>query len=142
MKVYRICSKEEINEIFLNTSFLSIGNKFTENKSKNSFDYLPETLYMHFFKNLESILFLDTNSNRCICVYNIPDDILYAHLGYGKYLDFISFKNLLKIEEFAIPSNIIKFDYLEKVDLLASGIDYEEYLSEDFKSFTKQLYKK
>ncbi len=97
---------------------------------------------MHFFEDINSILYLDTSAGRYVCTYNVPADILKKCEGYGNYWDYISFKFLCIVKEFAIPSYLLQFEYLENVDLLTSSIDYEDLLDNKIINLTKRLYKK
>lgn len=142
MLVYRNCDKKEIKKVLTNKNFNNIGSMCEENPSKNTFKYLEDTFYMHFFKDRYSLLYLDTSTGRYICTYNIPDFILEKHFGYGFYLDLISFKTLGKIEEYAIPSNLIKFEYLESIDILTDFVDFEDVLHDEWSNFIRKIYRR
>lgn len=142
MIVYRNSEEKEIKKVLTNKSYNDIGSICEENPDKNTFKYLKNTLYIHFFKNKYCLLYMDTSSGRYICTYNIPDSILEKHFGYGFYLDLISFKTKCKIEEYAIPSNLIDFKYLENIDILTSFVDYEDVLNDEWNSFTRKIYRR
>ena len=127
MKVYRLCDKNEIDIVFKSKSFNSVGNKFEIDPKKNTHQYLQDTEYIHFFKKPISLLYLSLLKGKYICVYNIPDSILQQYEGTGLYLDFIFFRNLHQIAEYAIPSKNLEFNYLEKIFLINEDIDFEYY---------------
>ena len=60
MLVYRICRQEEFDQIIGDVDFSNIGRKFTldDTISLNSHDYEEDGNYLHFFKELSSIIFL------------------------------------------------------------------------------------
>ena len=140
MLVYRICDKKEIDQIFNTQSFDTIGCA-GEDTLGNKNHYIPHKLYMHFFPKKSYLMLLDTSKDRCICTYDIPEDILKSHLGTGKYYDYMHYTNLWEIPEYAIESEIICLDYLEKVDLILEYIDIEDYWYDvTLNSFLETIY--
>lgn len=129
MLVYRLCKKEEINKIFSGFNFSEIGN-ICEVSNKNNHKYIPNKKYIHFYDKKDSILYLNPLKDEYICTYSIPDDLLNKYKGTGKYLDFIKWENLSEIDEYAIPSELIEFEYLEKVDIIINDIEYEDFLDD------------
>lgn len=127
MKVFRSCQKDEADTILTEHSCNNAGQCF-KSSLKSSHIYNDNIKYLHFFKNATDILYLDTSPDRCICVYDIPEHILFEYQGIGKYTDFVSFKHLTYVEEFAIPSSEVKFDYLQSVNAITSQIDYEDMI--------------
>lgn len=140
MILYRVCDKSEIDKIICNRNFFGIGNTFKNNLSKCSFNYKENTLYMHFFDNIENILYLNTNEGRCICTYNIPDEIIEEYFCYGKYLDVISFLSYINVRQYAVPNSLMSFDYLLSIELLTSSIDIDDLINEEYNEYTKKLY--
>ena len=66
--------------------------------------------------------------------------ILSVH-GYGNYRDYVRFTTLIKVEEFAIPSKLIKFDYLKSVYKIIKNIDFEDFFEdENLTDFIKEVY--
>ena len=130
MKVFRLCDKEEYDSILENKNFNSVGSKFKIDPKKNTHQYLPDAEYIHFFKKPLSLLYLSLQKGKYVCVYNIPESILQQYEGTGLYLDFIFFRNLHEITEYAVPNSIVKFDYLEKAFLINEDIDFDEYYPE------------
>ena len=47
-----------------------------------------------------------------------------------------------KVIEYAIPNNEIEFKYLIKIEKVLKGIEYEEYLYEDYKDNLETIYNK
>ena len=134
MKVYRICNKEEVNALLNDKDFSNVGKEgliFIQQQIKddtNNHNYEPKEKYLHFFKSLHSIFYLNTNEGYYICTYDIPDEVLKDGSGIGKYWDFMNFSHLVNVEEYAINIKNLKFDYLEKIDEITEYIDVEDYL--------------
>lgn len=127
MKVVRLCNKCEVEEILQRRSFEHVGHKCEIDSKKNTHQYLSDKKYMHFFKNEIGILHLSPTKGKYICVYDIPEDILKASEGRGFYYDFINFKTIQEIEEYAISNEEIKFGYLDKVFIIDKDIDFDYY---------------
>lgn len=125
MKVFRLCRKDEALQILTQRSLENLG-KYGVNNKNNTHTYNEKIKYLHFFKNQFDLFFLNTLKNRFICVYDIPEALLNQHYGYGKYIDYINFKTLCKAEEYAIPSNLVKFEYLQSIFKITKDIDYED----------------
>lgn len=140
MKVFRSCQKDEVNTILTEHSCANAGQYF-KSSLKSSHIYNNNIKYLHFFKNPNDLLYLDTSPDRCICVYDIPEQTLFKFQGIGKYTDYISFKHLNYVEEFAIPSAEVKFDYLQSVSIITSQIDYEDVLeNQSLIGLTTEIY--
>ena len=75
MLVYRICKKSELERIFEDTNFTSVGYNFPV-FDLNIHNYTENSKYLHFFLKKESIFYLRTLKDRYICIYDIPEDIL------------------------------------------------------------------
>ncbi len=125
MKVYRLCRRDEVEEILDNYSFDNVGN-YCRNSEKNSHIYDESIKYLHFFKQKTDLLYLNTLVGRFICVYDIPENLLSKYCGYGKYRDYIKFSKLVDVEEIAIPSQYIKFDFLENIFEITRNIEFED----------------
>lgn len=141
MQVYRNCCFHEIIEILNNKNFNNVGSFFKEDPNINTFKYLENIRYMHFFRNEYSVLHKDTSPGRFICTYNIPYSILEEYFGYGYYKDFINLKNKIKVEEYAIPSDKMKFEYLISADELTSYVDFEDLIDADIFTYTRNNYR-
>jgi len=125
MKLYRLCRRAEVQQILDNQSFDNVGN-YCCNSERNSHKYNESIRYLHFFKNKSDLLYLNTLVGRFICIYDIPEHLLSEYGGYGKYRDYFKFVKLINVEEFAIPSQYIKFDFLENVFEIIRDIDIED----------------
>ena len=140
MIVYRICSKNEIEMIFQEQSFCNVGNFFKTNKNINTHLYQENKKYIHFFKDFDSIFYLNTTSNMFICTYNIPNYLLEEKSGEGFYPDYFNHTSLQKVCEFAIENEYINFNYLLKIDKILDFIDIEDYLYYDISDKIKTIY--
>lgn len=141
MKVYRLCKEAEINYILKNKDFKNIGNFFNNDKKKNNHSYRAGKKYLHFFKDLKSILYLNSTKGHFICTYNIPDNILNQRNGFGQYLDYINFKTLHLVSEYAVENDLIQFGFLTKIDKIIQDLDYEDlYYNPDFKGLIESIY--
>ena len=89
MVVYRLCNEKEYNEIINSKNFNNVGKKFVSDNKLNTYNYDNNKLYIHFFKNFESIFYLTTTKGYYICIYDIPNDILNENKSTGFYLDKI-----------------------------------------------------
>lgn len=147
MLVYRICSKQEIEQILNYNEFTAIGNYgltyLNNNKNKNNHMYKLDKLYLHFFKNKDSIFYMDTSEDRFICTYDIPEDILKTGMGTGKYPNYFNFNHLINVCEYAIESSLISFEYLLKVERIKEYIDIEDYMYDnELSEFVDAIYDK
>lgn len=142
MIVYRLCRKDEIESILKNKNFNSVGKFFKADTKKNNHKYLVGKKYLHFFKNKDSLLYLNLSPNRYICTYDIPSKQLQNNAGIGKYLDYRYFEELQEIEEFAIDTSLLKFEYLIEADKITDFIDYEDFFADtSLKDFMQTCYK-
>lgn len=128
MKVYRLCNNDEIKSILKNRNFNTVGQNFEINPEKNTHKYLQDIEYLHFFKKPISLLYLSLLKGKYICVYNIPDNILQQYEGTGLYLDFIFFRNLHELKEYAVPCGKLKLSYIERIYEIIELIDFDEYI--------------
>ena len=143
MQVYRLCSEYEINIILNTHDFSKISHFFYPSPKMNNHKYQPHQRYLHFFQKLSDILYQDTTSDKILCTYNIPDEILNKYIGLGYYFDYINYNNLQFVTEYAIPNVEINFPYLEKVERLKRNIDYEDFLNdENLMTLTTTIYLK
>lgn len=133
MVVYRICSKKELKLILKNKNMNNIGVIHNENylfkNFANTHDYIPGVRYMHFFKDFSSLYYgLIYGKGFNICTYDIDDELLSRYKGMGKYYYYFDTEYSL-LEEYAIPSNMIKFDDL----ISASEIVGYDDMFDDYK---------
>lgn len=125
MKVFRLCRGDEVDCVLVEKTFANVGN-YCCDSDRNSHNYKDGVKYMHFFKKQSDLLYLNTFKGRFICVYDIPEDLLLKHYGQGKYMDYISFSSLRDVEEYAIPSENMSFNYLQSIDKIIEDIDVED----------------
>ena len=135
MLVYRLCKFEEVNKLLEEKNIDSIGVPASvfiniqqvKNVSSHEYDYHLD--YLHFFKDLSSIFYYDTE-DKYLCTYNIADEILTNHKGQGFYLDFVNLRRLVAVDEFAIPTNELSFENVVKVEKIKEFIDYDDYIAD------------
>lgn len=131
MRVYRLCNKYEAESIFKNRNFDKVGHEFQNDSTKNTHQYVQDKNYMHFFEQEISLLYLYPSKKKMICAYDIPDDILNVSIGRGFYLDFINFENMQEVTEYAIESDKMKFEYLQKVYTIKRDLNFDYIPKED-----------
>lgn len=125
MRVYRLCNKDEAEFILKNRNFENIGHKCQNDSTKNTHQYIQDVNYMHFFEKEINLLYLYPSKGKMICVYDIPDEILSSSIGRGVYLDFIDFEDMQEVKEYAIESDKVKFEYLEKIHIIEKDLDFD-----------------
>ena len=130
MLVYRICKEPEMESLLNTKSFTNVGKNFKINSKMNNHNYKEEKKYLHFFKFKNDIFYLNLAKNYFLCTYDIPDDILKEKHGIGLYLDLFKFNNLIEVEEYAIETDLLKIEYLVKVERFLSVIDLFDYMEE------------
>lgn len=121
MLVYRLCSLGEVDYILNNQTFIEIGkNKY----AANTHNYLANYNYMHFFaKRFTALIRLDNVEDHYLCTYDIPSSLLKIYCGVGRYSveKIFNRKISMDIKEYAIPSHILDFSCLKKVEVLHSN---------------------
>lgn len=147
MLVYRLCSKEEIDRIFKEKDFTNVGTSGKEfikepgEDDLNTHFYESDKMYIHFFPKLVNLFYLYLEKGMYICYYDIPEEILNSYIGKGEYLDFFVHQAHIMVDEFAIESKRINFDYLKQVDLITKDIDIDDYFAdESIDDFCKTIY--
>lgn len=126
MKVYRLCTREEIMAIAQNKNFRKVGKHFEINENIKSHNYHPKRKYLHFFKNKSSLMYLSTIAGRFICVYDLPEQLLNKRKGVGKYRDFVNFTSLHTLEEYAVETSLLEYKHLVATYEIVKTIDYED----------------
>lgn len=129
MIVYRVCNKEEIENIFKDNSFINIGHSFIKS-NLNTHNYNEKIKYLHFFANINNIFYLRTLKDRYLCTYDIPCDILNNYQGIGYYLDYINYRELNEVIEYAVCNNVIELSYLKEISYIKENIDYEDFIED------------
>lgn len=142
MLVYRICKEKEISQIFNHYNFNEIG-QYYKKTDINNHNYDENELYLHFFIKKDSIFYFNTTNGMYICTYDIPEDILEKYEGIGYYYDYINYRYICNVTEYAVKSREINFDFLERVELIKETIDIEDFLEEyELNGFLKIIYEK
>lgn len=131
MRVFRLCNSDEIEKIIAYRDLKVIGENFKADPFKNNHQYIEGKRYMHFFEDETDLLYLSPNKGKNVCVYDIPEDILKGYKGYGNYADFINLETIQKIPEYAVPSNMLKLNYLKQIYLITEDMDFDYYPQKD-----------
>ena len=123
MLVYRICNNKELDIILKERNFSNIGSvrKRERVEIANTHKYIVGIRYMHFFWNMESVYRINKSVNYAVCTYDIPEELLNKYYGAGRYL--INKDDFGWITEYAIPSEMIEFDYLKDILLISEICD-------------------
>ena len=141
MLVYRVAHYKEVQNILLFKSFRFVGDYEREYNKSNTHYYEWNKRYLHFFDNLDNINYLHLNEGNCVCTYDIPEDILDKHRGHGIYMDYINFEHAVFVDEYAVPTSKLKYEYLVDIKQLLDCVDYEDYIENGICNI-KLLYKK
>ena len=103
-----------------------LGNFYARNFS-NTHKYKDDVRYMHFFKNIYDLPYIQGLSKQrpmCLCQFDMPLLLLIHYMGKGFY-EFSGYDNdYQKIREFAIPTELFSSSYL-----VSATIDYDRKLS-------------
>lgn len=143
MLVYRVCRPEEFEQIIGNGDFSVIGGKFTLNDtvSLNSHEYEEAGNYLHFFKELSSIILLANLKDHYLCYYDLPEDLLEKYKGIGYYQEPSLWMNTSKLEEYAIPSRLLNREFIVGIDRIKYGIDIDDYIEDpSFHDYIEMVY--
>ncbi len=127
MKLFRLCCEKEIEYILNNCTLQGLGNFFENDNKRNTHKYIENKRYIHSFDNIINVLFLNPPKENYICVYDIPDDITNDNKKTGYYLDFINFNYKCNVVEYAINSEKIKYEYLDKIYFVSDDLDFDYY---------------
>lgn len=140
MIVYRVCKNEELQIIFKDNGFTNVGYNFNDS-NLNTHQYSKNNKYLHFFLNKDSIFYLRTLKDRYICIYDIPEEILNKYEGMGYYWDYINYKTLNEVVEYAIEISNIRMEYLKQVSYIKQDLDYEALLEDcDLSEYVDVIY--
>ena len=142
MLVYRICKEDEAYNILSTKSLDSIGKYCTINSKLNTHKYESDKRYIHFFKNYDSVFYLNVRSGYYICTYDIPEYLLSENIGAGFYMDRFLFMNKESVTEYAIEDTSMDYDYLRRIDKIIDFIDVEEYMEGDYKGKLQNVFQK
>ena len=125
MKLYRLCSRKELDYILENKNFDNIFRTFVKNPNTSTHNYLPDTRYIHLFREDFNVLYLRPCQGKYICVYDIPGEITKNCLGLGIYYDYIYFKRKTSCLEYAIDASKMQFAFLKKVYLVVHPLSFD-----------------
>ena len=65
------------------------------------------------------------------------------YFGHGWYRSYINFATLNNVEEYAIPSTKVKFEYLQSIDEITEDIDVDEMIEdESLVKYTKRIFER
>lgn len=128
MKVFRICNEYEVATILSEKSLANVGKYSQINKIANTHNYKKNVKYMHFFQNYLDVFYLDEANICYVCTYDIPEEILNKYEGIGYYLDRDNYTEMESVKEYAVPSNLLDFRYLQQIDKICDTVLFEELL--------------
>ncbi len=137
MIVYRVCSKREISRIVSDKGFCGVGNYYDVNLKLNTFRYDDSVKYLHFYDRYEDILHSNVSNGRFICEYDIPKEMLIKYSGIGFYLDYINFRYLVDVKEYAIPTFELVFENLIGYNVIEEELDYDDMIGISGKMLVK-----
>lgn len=131
MIVYRVCTQEEYESLVNGIAVSELGAYFDFDTSLlNDHKYNNDEKYLHFFGEMGNIVFLGTLKDHYLCYYDIPNDLLDNNKGIGYYNEPGVIVKRFNIEEYAIPSNLIKFEYLVGIAKIEQEIELDDYLDD------------
>ena len=131
MIVYRVCKIDEFDCLINGITFNGLGTYYDFDTSKlNNHNYIENKNYMHFFKEVGSVIYLGEIKGNYLCYYDIPEDLLEQYKGEGYYTEPIMFMKQTKLVEYAIPSELIKQEYLIGIDRIKIEIDLDDYIED------------
>ncbi len=130
MLVYRLCNEIEAQRLLNGETFQNIGKHFKKRKKANNFDYNENETYLHFFRKFDNIFYLKVREGKCICTYDIPDEILKVSEGTGRYHNYMFPDMIDDVPEYAINCNMLNYDYLIKIDKFIVYANHEDYFED------------
>lgn len=133
MLVYRMGNALEKDIIFSGKRFDVVGNTFN-NGFLNTHKY-DEKNYMHFFKNKEDLIRFGILPGYYVFTYDIPEELLAGNYGVGYYDNPDGFCFKYAIEEYALHSEDVLFEYLTCVEYISDDL----FFVSSFEEFEKYL---
>ena len=131
MLVYRICKQEEFESIIDDVAFSNLGSRFDFDTSKlNTHKYDATETYLHFFKELDNVIYLGELKDHYLCYYDIPEDLLEQYKGIGFYRELNLFMRNCDLVEYAIPSKLLNREYIVGIDRIKTEIDLDDYIED------------
>ena len=142
MVVYRLAMQDEIESILDEKDYKNVGRYWENDAHLSTHRYDIHEKYLHFFLSLDSIFYLYTHVGLYICTYDVPDYLVKAYYGTGRYCNMVNHNIIDEVKECAIPSKYICFDNLVKVECIEYLMKYEDYLNGKYSDLTKVVYEK
>lgn len=131
MIVYRVCKKDEFDCIINGTCLDDLGSYYNFDTSKlNTHRYVENEYYLHFFKDVGSIIFLGELKDNYLCYYDIPDDMLDLYKGLGFYNQPGVIYRKFNLDEYAIPSRLLSTEYIIGIDRIKIELEWEDYIDD------------
>ena len=128
MLVYRVCKEDEFESIVNGIAFDGLGSYYDFDTSKlNNHNYIDNEYYFHFFKEISSVVFLGELKNNYLCYYEIPEDVLEQYKGVGFYNEPGLIYRKFDLVEYAVPSKLIKLEYIVGIDKIKTEIELDDY---------------
>ena len=140
MLVYRVCDTEEYNVIMKEHSINNIGDFYNNNSYLSDHRYIPNVRYIHFFEKLADVTLWFSFKGFLICTYDIDEEILKKFKGVGRYNERLGFKGLESANEYAVPSNLVDFECLVKVQKILETLLYEDFFDDSYKKLLLTIY--
>ena len=142
MIVYRVCKKDEFDCIINGTCLDDLGSYYNFDTSKlNTHRYVENEYYLHFFKDVGSVIFLGELKDNYLCYYDLPEDLLEKYKGIGYYQEPSLWMNTSKLEEYAIPSRLLYREFIVGIDRIKYGIDIDDYIEDpSFHDYIEMVY--
>ena len=141
MFLYRLCKEEEALKILETKRIATIGRYCINNLKLNTHIYEKNQKYLHFFLEEYAITNLNPSKGKYICTYNLPIYLVDKYQGFGYYRSVFDLDTTVKIPECAIPSQLISFTDLIKIEKIKEYLDFELYL-DDIDKYKEVIYPK
>lgn len=131
MKIYRLCKEEEIKNILYSKSFENTGNYFYINNSVNNHKYKRNVKYLHFFSDINDVMFMSPEKGMYIYEINMDSSTLEKYFGYGYYSDLLLYSRYRYIKEYAIDKSILNINDLYAVYKVIREITKKDYIEKN-----------
>lgn len=154
MLLYRVCDENELNIILENKLFKDIGGNHYNDPKASTHLYDNSKKYMHFFPRYDSIFYMTTYHfpPMFICTYDIPDEMAKPFEGFGFYSMRVGGQEYYEkrkenselplkcVNEYAIPSDLVLWDYLVRIQKIKKDLPYYEYLENNNDKRIRTMY--
>ena len=128
MKIYRLCKEKELKKIFFSNSFKNTGNYFIKKNLINTHEYKSSVKYLHFFKDINDVLFINPEEGMYIYEMDLDSAFLKQYFGYGFYRDLLLYDRCSYIEEYAIDERFLNIDDVCSVHKVVKEITKRDYI--------------